>query len=133
KWISPNMRMLIMRIARPAKTNRPTLLSADRRGSFPFSPLVIRPYFNLYWTLRGTGHEVMKDGGIGILNIGGRVDLDNLPLIKHGDAARNLVGRTHVVRNHYTRLAELIMQIDDQIVDDIRHDRIKARRRLIIE
>ena len=53
--------------------------------------------------------------------------------MQHGDAVGDLARARHVVGNRQRRRAELPHAFDDQVVDDIGHDRVEAGRRLVEE
>src|ERR1035438_8321438 len=109
--MSPSMRIEIIKMARPASTNRPTLLSGESPSGATGSPLAIRFDLHLNRSLRGAGHELLHDGIRRVFDLVRRVDLNDLPLVEHRNAARNFIGRAHVMRDHHTRLLQFLMQI----------------------
>jgi hypothetical protein len=68
-----------------------------------------------------------------------RIDLvglalpDDPALVDHGDVVGDLAGRRHVVGDRDGGGAEALDAVDDEIVDDVGHDRVEAGRRLVEE
>src|SRR6266581_988509 len=81
KWMSPSMRIEIIRIESPASTKKPTLLSEERPSGAMGSPLAMRFELHLDRPLGRPGHELAHHGILGVPDRFGRVHLNNLTLI----------------------------------------------------
>ena len=58
---------------------------------------------------------------------------DDLSVIEHGDAVGNLARADQIVGDRQRRCAGVFHGVDDEIVDDVRHDRIETGGRFVEE
>src|SRR3990170_8691927 len=59
--------------------------------------------------------------------------LEYLSLIEHCNPIANLVGADHIMGDGNGRYIDPLLHLDDEIVDGIRHDRVKTGCRLVIK
>jgi len=82
---------------------------------------------------RASRNELLHDGVRGALDLIRRADLLDLALVQHGDPVRYLIGAVHVVGDGHRGHAQLLPEIDDQVVDRVRRDRVEPRGRLVVQ
>src|SRR5262245_39493307 len=58
---------------------------------------------------------------------------DDLALVDHGDAVGDLACRRHVVGDGDGRCAQALHTVNDEVVDDVGHDRVETSGRLVEE
>src|SRR5260221_5577829 len=75
--------------------------------------------------------ELVDIGVAGIVDLALGTVPDDLAAIDHGDAVGDLARRGHVVGDRHRGGAELLDAFDDQLVDDIGHDRVEPGGRLV--
>ena len=78
-------------------------------------------------------NELLNDGVGMIANVVGVAVSNNFALVQHYDAIGYLVSACHIVCNDNGGNAKLSLQFQDKLVDHIRTNGIKPRRRLIIQ
>ncbi len=78
-------------------------------------------------------NELFDEGIAGMVEIGHGAGPDDLTLVNHGDVIRDLAGRGHIVSDGQRGCAQILHALDDQFVDDVGHDGIKARRGFVKE
>jgi hypothetical protein len=77
--------------------------------------------------------ELVDVGVAALVDLVGLALPDDPALVDHGDVVGDLAGRRHVVGDRDGGGAEPLDAVDDEIVDDVGHDRVEAGRGLVEE
>src|SRR6266568_2765704 len=112
---------------RPMRTNNPTFHSrCDLFISKPASELVI-------FGVRNALYKAFHDGILGLKHFIGRASRINLAVVQHQDALAQPARAAHIMGDHYRGHLQPIAHAEDKMIDVVRHNRVQAGRRLIIE
>src|SRR3954468_19910410 len=91
----------------------------------------LRLHRHLNWAFRAAVDELVHIFVAAVVDRGGRAVPDDFAAIEHGDAVGDLAGADHVMSYGKRRGADIAHRGDDQVVDDVGHDRVKTRGRLV--
>src|SRR5579859_1450332 len=96
-------------------------------------PRTLSPHFHLDRALGLAVDELLHERIAARIYVGRGSLPDYLSLVEHRDAIGDLSRTHHVVRDRKRGCTYILDGRDDQIVDDVGHDRVETRRRLVEE
>src|SRR6266568_690817 len=112
---------------RPMRTNNPTFHS--RRDLFISQPRSEIEVFGV----RNALDKAFHDGVLGCKHFIGRSSGVNLAVVQHQDALAQPARAAHVMSDHYRGHLQPIAHAEDEMIDVVRHNRVQAGRRLVVE
>src|SRR4030042_6010425 len=104
----------------PTRTNNPTFAS-ELSENLTASPILSFSLHDPDRSVDASRQELDRDGVPRRPQLLRRAVFDDLPLVEHGDPVADLKDRLDVVADHDTGIVELLLGVDDQSVDCLRH------------